>query len=65
MSSEQIKSLESLHTPVIPAENKSRVDINTLLNRVRENQKKENKANLIFFGMVCLVILVVGIILSF
>jgi hypothetical protein len=41
-----------------------RVDINNLLSRVREKQKKENKVNLIFFSFFAMLIVVVGIILS-
>ena len=42
-----------------------RVDINHLLARVREDKKKENKINLIFFGLFTVVISVIGIVLSF
>jgi hypothetical protein len=43
----------------------ARVDINNLLARVREEKKKENKINLVFFGLFASIIFVVGIILSF
>ena len=42
-----------------------RVDINHLLARVRKEQKQESKTNMIFFGMFSLLVLTVGIILSF
>ena len=43
----------------------ARVDINNLLARVRDEKKKENKINLVFFGLFASLIIVVGIILSF
>ena len=41
-----------------------RVDINHLLARVRNEKQKENKINLIFFGVFTALVLVAGIILS-
>ena len=41
-----------------------RVDINTLLNKVRANQKKEKLESTIFFSLVAAVIVVTGIIIS-
>jgi len=41
-----------------------RVDINTLLNRVRANQKKEKLESTIFFSLVAAIIVVTGIIIS-
>ena len=43
----------------------TRVDINELIARVRKEKIKEKKVNLIFFGLILSLILVVGIILSF
>ena len=70
MSTEKItftekQNLVSIVTPemsekILPG----RVDINDLLARVREEKKKENKVNLVFFGLFASLILVVGIILS-
>ena len=42
----------------------NRVDINDLINRVRENEKKQKKENLVFFGIVASVIVITGIIAS-
>ena len=42
-----------------------RVDINDLMARARKEKQKENKINLVFFGMIVGLIIVVGIILSF
>ena len=42
----------------------TRVDINDLISRVRENEKKQKKENLIFFGLVAAVVTVTGIIAS-
>ena len=44
---------------------KKRVDINDLLSRVRDEKKKANKVNLIFFGLFTSLVFVVGVILSF
>jgi len=41
-----------------------RVDINDLLSRVREDEKKQKKENLIFFGAIASIIAVTGIIAS-
>ena len=43
---------------------KQRVDINVLLNNVRQAQKKEKRESTIFFGLVATVIVVTGIIVS-
>jgi hypothetical protein len=42
-----------------------RVDINNLIARVRLEKQKENKINLIFFGLIIALVVVVGTILSF
>ena len=42
-----------------------RVNINILLDRAREVEKKENRINLISVGMTLSLIFIVGIILSF
>ena len=71
MSAEKISvannvGLSALKTPKDTEKNISnRVDINQLLARVREEKKKENKVNLVFFSLFVSLILVVGIILSF
>ena len=41
-----------------------RVDINDLLSRVRNDEKKQKKENLVFFGLVASVIVVTGIVAS-
>ena len=70
MSAEKIvigeQNLTTLETPEV--ENKKlpgRVDINDLLARVREEKKRENKGNMVFFCLFASLVLVVGIILSF
>ena len=71
MSTEKLINTErqnfsSLAIPKIEEKKLSaRVDINDLLARVREVRKKENKLNLVFFGLFASLILVVGTILSF
>ena len=42
-----------------------RVDINDLLARARKEKDKENRVNLVFFGLFIILILVVGLLLSF
>ena len=43
---------------------KNKVDINVLLNRVRTDKKKEKVASLLFFGFISLAVIVTGIIVS-
>ena len=43
----------------------NRVNINHLMSKVREEEKKQRKENLIFFGLISSVIVVTGIIASF
>tara|TARA_A100001015_G_C14913734_1_gene681523 strand:- start:607 stop:852 length:246 start_codon:yes stop_codon:yes gene_type:complete len=42
-----------------------KVNINSLMDRVREEKKKEKKENLIFLGLIASVVLVTGAIASF
>ena len=41
-----------------------KVDINVLLSKVRDDEKKQKKENLAFFGIVASVIVITGIIAS-
>ena len=41
-----------------------KVDINDLLSRAREDEKKQKKENLIFFGLIASIIAITGIIAS-
>ena len=41
-----------------------RVDINVLLSKVRDDEKKQKKENLVFFGLVASVIVITGVIAS-
>ena len=41
-----------------------KVDINNLMSKVREKEKKETKENLVFFGLVGSLIFISGILLS-
>ena len=71
MSGEQITN-NSIETQTLEGElhslknssKKKRVDINVLLNNVRSAQKKEKMESTIFFGLVAVVIVVTGIIVS-
>ena len=53
---EEVKKAKKTDTP--------RVDINTLMDRVRAEKKKEKKENLIFLSLIASVILVTGVIAS-
>ena len=70
MSAEKILHVEQnqniLKTPVLSEVKFSgRVDINDLLARARKIKEKENKINLVFFGLISALVVIVGIILSF
>ena len=41
-----------------------RVDINDLLSRARNDEKKQKKENLVFFGLIASVIVITGIVAS-
>ena len=41
-----------------------RVDINDLLSRARDDEKKQKKENLVFFGLVASIVVITGIIAS-
>ena len=62
--STEVHSLENQTEPS-RANNKQKVDINILLNRVRHEKKRERKENLLFLCLIGSVILVTGIIASF
>jgi len=60
------KKLETLTTPEVNKEKtNSRVDINHLLAKVREEKRKENTTNMIIFISIASFVFIVGIILSF
>ena len=63
MSGEQITAKDINKTPIDYSLKK--VDINSLLAKVREEKNKEKKENLIFVGLICGVVAVTGIIVSF
>ena len=70
MSAEKITYEEQnqtvLKTPVISQVRfAGRVDINDLLARARKIKEKENTINLVFFGLISALVVIVGIILSF
>ena len=47
-----------------PSRGSNRVDINNLMSRVREEERKQKKENLVFFGLISSVIVITGIIAS-
>ena len=63
MRGEQLTAKDLNKTPI--ASFSKRVDINNLLAKVREEKNKEKKENLIFVGLICGVVAVTGIIVSF
>ena len=72
MSTEQMSN-QAIHDQTIgyidePRKLKSsetqKVDINILMDRVREEKKKEKKENLIFLSLIASVILITGVIAS-
>jgi len=71
MSAEKNLNLEINSLPILDIPNKNekvlsgRVDINILLDRVRKEKEKETRTNLVFTGLIFLLVLIVGIILSF
>ena len=75
MSSEQVtkKSTqtfiidnEDIELDAVPQKKKStKVDINLLMDKVREEKRKEKKENLIFVSLIASVVLITGAIASF
>ena len=70
MSGEQSISgnVETAKAGTVISRNRSktsgRVDINKLMSRVRDEEKKQKKENLVFFGLISSVIIISGIIAS-
>ena len=64
MSSEQININTLQNQKIIDVNITPKVDINFLISRARAEKRKENKLNFILFGIICAVILILGIILS-
>ena len=70
MSGERIIEVEGhIKTPSdisikSPSKIPGRVDINNLMSKVREEERKQKKENLVFFGLISSVIVITGIIAS-
>ena len=68
MSGEQLTAKESINTSEVQLSKNlntaSRVNINDLLLKVRQEQEKEKTENYIFLGLICAVITVTGVIAS-
>ena len=71
MSGEQLSTENTIKTQevgsdgkVIHSKTNGRVDINTLMNKVRQQEKKQKKENLVFFSLIASVIVITGIIAS-
>ena len=52
-------------TVISNKERSPKVNINSLMDRVREEKRKEKKENLIFLGLIASVVLITGAIASF
>ena len=64
MSSEQIK-IDTLEIPkIIDSNISTKVDINQLISKAREKEKKENKLNYILLSIAGSIILSIALILS-
>ena len=61
--STEVNSLENQSEPS-KVSHQQKVDINILLNRVRNEKKKERKENLLFLSLIGSVIVVTGILAS-
>ena len=69
MSSEPIQNIEikdptKVDIETIGSNFSKKVDINVLLNRIRQEKQKQKKESLVFFGVVGLVITATGLIAS-
>ena len=62
--STEVNSLKNQTEPQRIKKKGQKVDINILLNRVRGEEKKERKENLLFLSLIASVIIVTGIIAS-
>ena len=63
MSTERL-NISDINTPNNTKPSIRRVDINTLMNKVREENKKESKQTLILFTVIFTVIAIFGVMLS-
>lgn len=63
MSTEQL-SISNINTTKATKTEIKRVDINALMNKVREENKKESKQTLILFSVIFTVITIFGVMLS-
>ena len=63
MSGEQITA-KKLNSTLNIKSKKTRININVLLTKVRNEKNKEKKENYIFLGLVCALVVATGIIAS-
>ena len=65
IEADQVKTQSSIDVASKnPSKISKRVDINKLLSRVRSEERKQKKENLVFFGVISSVIVATGIIAS-
>jgi hypothetical protein len=70
MSAEKINSKKNILTATMTPEDSEeqhsgRVDINVLINRVREEKQKKSKTNMVFLALMVCLIVIMGTIISF
>ena len=71
MSGEQLSTENTIKTQeagsgekVVHSKTNGRVDINTLMTKVRQEEKKQKKENFVFFCLITSVVVITGIIAS-
>ena len=65
IEADQVKTQSNIDTASkSPSKITKRVDINNLMSRVRSEERKQKKENLVFFGVISSVIVATGIIAS-
>jgi len=72
MNSEQLTNIKILNTESVDIDKKNisektrtRVDINNLVQKLREKENLQKKENLLFFGIIISSIITIGIIATF
>ena len=64
MSGEQISNFKHQHQNNIDSNKSKKVNINVLLKKIRAVEKKEQMESNVFFGLIIVVVITAGIIVS-
>ena len=64
MSGEQITAKDLNKTTILDQRTSTAVDINKLKAKLREEEQKQKKGNVLFLGLICGAVAVTGIIAS-